>query len=242
MQNLMRKCGYLTILALLCCAPVAFSQQVTMTLQSVPSSQPNLGGVYTGAYPFTISNGTTTISTTAVCDDFNDEITQGESWTANVVQFSSLTSSGTPFAGVLFGGSTFGGGSYSQLQAYDAVADLVGLLSNPPAGASVSDISYAIWDIFDPSASNGLPSADQTEAMALAGAALGQTYAPGAFSNFEILTPASWTSNSGLPDDGRPQEFILAPESPAPILLGADLLGLAALIFLYRRRMLRAES
>ncbi len=226
MRNIVRKYWILMVVALLGCAPVAFGQQVTMTLQPIPSGQPNLGGVYTGAYPFAI-NGSTTI-TTAVCDDFSDDIYVGESWKANVYSFSSLNASSPT---VLFGVN----GSASQLQDYEEAAWLVEQMYNPANAASISNISYAIWGIFEPSALSNDPSA-----QAWINSAATQTYSTGEFSNFEILTPISGTQPAG---DGRPQEFlVMTPESSAPILFAADLLGLATLIFLFRRRMVQVPS
>ncbi len=226
MRNLMGNYWNLLVVALLSCAPMAFGDQVTMTLQPIPGGQPNLGGAYTGAYPFSIDGSTT--FTTAVCDDFNDQVYVGESWKVNVYSFSSLNAS-TPT--VLFGVN----GSAGQLQDYDEAAWLVEQMYKPANAASTSNISYAIWGVFEPSALR-----NDSSAQAWINSAASQTYSTGEFSNFEILTPISGTQPFG---DGRPQEFLVkTPESSAPILFGADLMGLATLIFLFRRRIFRTQS
>ena len=126
-RNLMRKHWILTVAVLLCCAPMAFGDQITMTLQPMPSGQPSLGGVYTGAYPFSI-NGSTSI-TTAVSGDFNNEIYAGKSWHSNVYSFSTLNAN-API--VLLGQNA----SASQLQDNDGAARLVKQMYMPADAAT----------------------------------------------------------------------------------------------------------
>jgi hypothetical protein len=233
MKSLFRKYWYLTVVALLCCVPMAFGQTDTMTLEPMPGGQPSLGGVYTGAYPFSI-NGSSTI-TTAVCDDFADQIYVGESWTANVTQLSSLVGTGTANQTVYFGRT---GSALSQATLYDQVAYLVQQMYNPANSALTSDISYAIWNIFDPGAASGLSSGDQSEVASLIASA-GANYTGINTSSFQILSALPNSQNPST--DGRPQEFIVyTPESSAVILFGADMLGLLGLAILFRRRLLRS--
>jgi hypothetical protein len=235
MNSLFRKYWGLTVVALLCCAPVAFGQQ-TLTLTSGVYSNPSMDGVYTGAYPFTstVSGLPSTIS--AVCDDFNDEIYVGETWQVTVTALSSLSNS------VSSGGVLFGGGSdptyapLGQLQLYEEAAWLTNAMLTNPGTYSTSDYSFAIWELMSPSATayTALGSTEQGKVTALLNLAE-SSYASGGYGNYEILTPINGTQPSG---DGRPQEFLVkTPESSSAVLLGADILGVLALAFVFRRRL-----
>ena len=251
MRNLIRKYGHLSAVALLCFAAGAFAQ-VPVALQSSVTSNPSLAGVYVGAYPLTI-NGT---STRAVCDDFADHIYLNESWQANVYTFSQLNTTTNTLSdftvanlgttGVFFGGN----GSVSQLQLYEEAAWLTVQLLNPANAAYAGNLSYAIWDIFDSGAFTRLANrgvlndgSQGTAAWWLSQAQ--QSYGSGNYSNFAILTPINGTAwcGSGPCPSVPPQEFLVrTPESPAAVLLGADLLALVGFIVVFRRRMVRAAN
>jgi len=260
MKSLLRKYWYLTVVALLCCVPMAFGQ-TSMTLQSTVTSNPSEAGIYTGAYPFTLttSNGTSNIA--GVCDDFADEIYIGEQWTVNVNTFASIgnTSAGSPMWGLLTGTG------YTPTQLYLQAAWLVEQMNaNAGNSAVVSAISYAIWQVFDPPGSSDTsfqwltaydPSALGAAQSWLTQAEMASNYNSVNTSNFEILTatdtnPNNPTSNAGAgsvtscPSGGcgQPQEFIVeiqTPETSAVILFGADMLGLLGLAIVFRRRLLR---
>jgi len=247
MKNLWRKFWYLTAVAFLCCAAMAFGQ-TNMTLQSTVTSNPSLDGVYTGAYPFTLKVNGTPSNITAVCDDYYDEIYINESWNVNVTQLSSL---GTTFNNTVYFPKTNEppGASLTaanQAQLYDEVAYLVQEVYNPPAGYTVSQVSYAIWNIFDPGANQTAltNSGDWGKVQALVTAAqLPANYGTVNTSEFEILSWDGNTSTLSCPSGdtcGTPQEFIVyTPESSSTILFGADMLGLLGLAIVFRRRLLR---
>jgi len=238
MRNLKRKCLHFTVVALLCSASTVFAgQTVTMDLTSAGNNV--LGGVYVGPYYATIYDGTSTVSTQVICDDWMHDSVVPETWTANVTSLDPLGS------GVRWGGTTVGSATLTAQQEYDAVAWLVTQMLNPTAcknssGDCVGDISYAIWELTDPTDPKGTAFANLTAYGLTTDLANAQNWLnlavqndSGNFSGFQIFTPQS---------GGNPQEFITVPESSAPVLLGADLLGLAALIFLFRRRMVRTQS
>jgi len=236
MNTRVRKHWYWAVVMLLGAATMAFGQHDTMRVDPIPGSQPNLNGVYTGAYPFSI-NGSTAV-TPAVCDDYNDEIYVGESWTANVTQLSSL---GQTVNNTVY----FDNGPTStaalQQQAYDEAAYLVQEMSNPPAGTSVSDISFAIWNLFDPGADSGLSQSNLNAVNSLLASAQANWQSVNT-SNFEILSYDTGTTISCPSGDtcGRPQEFIVyTPEPSSVMLLGTGLLGLFGLMFASRRRLVR---
>jgi hypothetical protein len=134
-------------------------------------------------------------------------------------------------------------------KAYGEVAWLVGQMNNPANAASVSDINRAILEILDPASTgffnrltnNGLASdkisAKEDSPGWWLAQAQEQTYTEGQFSHRGSMRPFTGTQR-----EGDSPKVVSTPESPTPILLGADLLGLATLIFLFRRRMLRTQS
>lgn len=222
--------------------PTAFadSPQVTLTLLAPPSSaipplgnNSSAGNVYLSPYFFSVNNGTTTTIQALICDDFNDEITAGEQWTANV-----LTGSAIPPAVGLTGSTT----------QYEEIGYLANLLFQllPPTGTSITDttdqaaLSFAIWDILDPTDVDPVVASD-----------LGAAYAN--YQHYQTLeTDANISNLSGLTiyqpvqtsEPGRPQQFIgfSMPEAPSPVILGFNLLVLLAAGLLVSRRVIRNSA
>lgn len=104
-----------------------------------------------GIYTATINGNS---SPGIICDDFNDEVTSGETWKATAIQASTLASN-TALGETLFGGSI-------QIQGYAEVAMLVStMFSNASSlggvnGILPADISAAIWYITTPGGITGL--------------------------------------------------------------------------------------
>jgi hypothetical protein len=124
-------------------------------------------------------------------------------------------------------------------------------MNNPANAASVSNINCAIWGILDPASTgsfnwltNNELATDTSSAKVDSpgwwlAQAQDQTYPAGQVSNSWTPRPITITHHPRQHGGGPP--VITTPESPAPILLGADLLGLAGLIFFFRRRMLQTQ-
>jgi hypothetical protein len=108
---------------------------------------------------------------------------------------------------------------------YEEAAFLVEQLGSNPLAAN--DISFAIWSIFSP----GVP-ATGNSAWWL-NYASSQTYTPGEFANFIILTPQD---NS----QGSAQEYLVNTPEPATFLLLGS--GLFALVGLRRRKNCQIEA
>jgi len=129
--------------------------------------------------------------------------------------------------------------------AYREIAWLVGQMNNPANAASVSDINHAILEILDPAptgafhrlTNNGMDSAPKDSPEWWLAQTQDQTFTAGQFSPVGTLTPLTGTQH-----EGDNLQVVTTPESPAPVLFGADMLGLAALIFLFRRRMFRTQG
>jgi hypothetical protein len=220
----------------------AFGQQpVTVNLNNV-NGDPivTVGGetVYAGVY-----GGTSNLpgaNSGIICDDFNDNVTVGQSWTATAYQVSTLGTTTNPITGVLFGSSTPG---YTNvgIAGYAAIAYLVelsfGSASNPTLQGEISE---AIWSITDPGLSGTGPG---TAAYNLAQQA--ETYATSTgdslsqYTNLVIYTP------SPLGQTNQPQEmWSTVPEGGAAfmflLLAGACCFG--AMFFKYRSQLVNHET
>lgn len=121
--------------------------------------------------------------------------------------------------------------AFSIQQRCDAAAWLAEQLLDANDAATANDISYAIWQIFDFTAINGLGSGDQQQVMEYMETALDQNYnvvpPPGVY----IYTPSPPGSQgvSGL----RPE--IPVPEASTLTHAAFDLVGLAAILIVVRR-------
>ena len=198
----------LAVVAFILSAPVANADGVQVTLTGVSGGSAN--GVDTSPYYGTVGTQT---GVPIVCDDYWHEVYIGESWMANVNTFSTLSQA-------RFQGAT----AAATLLMYEEAAFLVEQLGSNPLAAN--DISFAIWSIF----SSGVPATVNSAAWLTL--AQDQTYTPGEFSSFEILTP---TDSS----PGSAQEYIVnTPEPASMLLLGSGLLALGS----WRRRTSRLSQ
>ncbi len=200
------------IVLLLAAATIASADGVSLTLSN--GGNDVMGGVYVGPYNFTTSNGQ---SLQLVCDDFYNDVSVGESWTATTTTLSNLSN-------VMFSGST---------TQYQEAAYLVGVMyANIGNAQKVGEIQWAIWAIFDPAivqkgwvdpygtlTSADLAGIESYYADALACGNSGTCSYP----NITIYTPP-------LTGSGQPQEYIGVPEPSSLALLVAGMLALMLLV------------
>jgi hypothetical protein len=253
-KSTLKKYGPLTVVAVMAFASASFAQ-TSITLTGVGDgsivSTPSLG-VYVDPYTATV-NGVA--NTSVICDDWSNDSYVGESWTATVINTPSVqTGSAT-----MFGANS--SLSLSQSQLYNALAWLgTQLLSNPTNYANQVAASFAIWELTYNAAGSGLASPDPTSFLADSNAASEQSTvttlindAIAAVNNgyvgtgWEILTPVDSTvscAGSGCPSPnnaaslGVPQEFLVyAPESSSVLMFGAEMIGLLAMAFMFRKRL-----
>jgi len=249
-NSLFRKQGFLLIAALFVCASASFAQTTSMYLSGTGDNATvwNGGsGVYVDPYTATVG-GVSGVS--VICDDWSNNSYVGESWTANVTTLASLNA-GTNTNAPMFGTSP------SNVTLYNEIAWLgTQLLANPTNYANQVAASFALWELTyaynnpqespDPTSflagSNAAsyqacaaPCTSVNSLLANAAAAVSGGYTG---SGWEILTPIAGTVQNPS-DQGLPQEFLVyTPESSSLILFGADTLGLLALAFVFRRRLL----
>ena len=180
----------------------------------------SLDGIYVSPY-HAIING---VPTYVICDDFEDEVQVFESWTA---------SSGT------VGSSTVGLFGPENSAGYAKVASLSEqLIWNLPTLTSYQQdlLSYSIWAVFDPTGVQGWLDGHPGGGLTWSevSAEVASTPTTGNFSNVTVYTP-----QGGQTCCGRPQEFITVstPEAPGIANIAADLLGLGALLLVFRRKL-----
>jgi hypothetical protein len=199
----------IAFVAFVCFAPLAFGQN-SVNLTLIDGGSYTMGGIYVGPYDAVQNNQPAQI----ICDDFQHEVSPGQSWSATVTSFSSLTNSttGLVWSGDTAGGSMLGGTVYSLLQGYDAMAylDSEMSLSSNKNSTQMGYLAYAVWAVFDSGAVyNWLKSQGDLSIWAtvqsLAEGALKGTYTAGQFAGWEILTPIC--PGQGC-SNGPPQEFL----------------------------------
>ena len=195
----------LVVAALSLCATSALASSVTMQLTSVGGN--NAGGVYTYPYYFSI-NGKAPVA--LICDSYDNEVTIGETWKANVTS-------------LLSGAGLFG----NQLLDYKAAGLIFKSILSGTLSANVGN--FAIWGLFSTNAQNSAyfqsSGAAGVEAAYLA---LAATAPNSAYNGLVLYTPIAVTQSWG----GMPQEYIGYSPVPEPgtiTLFGTGLLSLAGM-------------
>ncbi len=183
----------LTTVLLLTSLPVAADR---IDVQFVGVGGQNQNGFYTYPYYLRLNNGS---STSAICDDFYDNISVGDMWQAHMTELSSGDVSKTMFG---------------NLQLYQEAAYLLEHInSNNPD--QWGNINWAIWKIFDPNIDPGAGNEDGVNYWLTQAQTADLSKVD--FSGIEILTP----NQPGY------QEFLIdTPEPSTMVLMGSSLIGL----------------
>jgi hypothetical protein len=253
MRYEMQKRWFWGAIIFMCCATGAFAETDSFTLTGVTQSGNNMGGVYTSPYVATINNTQSGVS--VICDDFADDVEVGESWTVLSTNLSGLSQSTSANSADTFLKWDTSSTAAAQVQDYMTVAILSAqLLSIDSSTTEAADLSFAIWDVFTPSASTGLAdSATITGYLQAAEklAAINLSHSSSIAQALSLDNISNVTIYTATPDDGGavttcpsapcggPQEFIRISmaEPPSPALLGLDLLAVAGLVLFVRRRL-----
>lgn len=236
------------ILLLASLAPGAQAVQDQLQLVNAGAYYP-MGGVYTSPYGVSINGAAAVL---LICDDFTTDVTVGQIWTASVTSFADLQAGTNPA-----GTPTFNPGSpapLSVIQNYATAAVLSAELMSLPSFASetAGEYSYALWSIFDTSLLNSTTNAYGTLSGAELKAAqkdLSDAQAMVAGATTGNVVDLSKISIGGLSINGltiytpdplfSSQEFLQVsmPEPSSHAVLAVDLLAIAGLIVVLRRRM-----
>jgi len=271
MNSLFRRYSLLATAAVLVFASATFAQTTQLTLTgvgdgAVVNSSTYGFGVYVDPYTATVGG---VAGTAVICDDWSDNTYFNESWTANVISLASLNA-GTNTSAPMFGANPGTApnptvNAVSQVQLYDELAWLgTQLLGNPNNYANQVATSFALWELTynaagskmeKPSPYDFLTNSNTPGSQASVQNLLNQAYLAVTTQNFtgdgqwSILTPITGnpsdpiTCNGGSCPSTPPQEFLVhTPESSAVILFSADMIGLLALAFVFRRRLLSPLS
>jgi hypothetical protein len=212
-------------LVLLACTLNANANTVQLTLVNVGPGY-NDGSDY--VYPYNFSIDGSSVLTSLLCDDYNDNIYFGETWKANVYSFSDILAGDgqmQPSGGLVAAGQ--------QIAAYKDAGWLYQQLLLNPTETNALNINHAIWALFTatPFSSNSSVQSWFSSATQ-ATSTLTDAQAVAQFSNVVFYTPVV---GSQVPvSDGRPQEFIgtttPVAEPSSVMLVGIGLFGLGLLL------------
>ncbi|MFZ0549462.1 MAG: PEP-CTERM sorting domain-containing protein [Steroidobacteraceae bacterium] len=225
-----------------CLAPLAAQANPIVSMELTALNTASLNGVYTEPYnaqigPAGLTNASQFNSTNSepaaiYCDDFYDDVSQGQVWQATVTNMSALSASSLNTT-VMFKGMTPAAQAADYMAAAWLVEQIAAQNQNLPAGQlTAGQDSYALWYVFDSSALTGLSSTDYNAAVTdyddAVAAVSGDT--PGEFSNVNIYTPLDAT-----PGSASSQEYF-SVNVPEPGTLALMAMGLAGLAWTARRR------
>jgi hypothetical protein len=221
LKSLIRWCCGVSAVVMLCFVSGAFAGSVSV---DVTADNPDQFDNYSvGAYTATVNAAP---NTQVICDDFSDTTKPNTTYTDTVNTFADL-------GNTLWGAYYMKKGASMQVitQMYEEAAWLTLQLMNPSdSKATVANIQFAIWALFNGSALAKDPAA--LGWLILAGE---QSWHANEFSSFVILTP---TCSSG-PGTCKGQEFFeVVPEGGSALmyLLLAAASCAAALFYRSRRQ------
>jgi hypothetical protein len=167
------------------------------------------------------------VNETVYCDDFANDVSIGQKYTANVTNMGSGNLSETRYGGLTYTLQTqHGSATYSGLQVYEMVAYLTTEYgSNQTTNGQIQD---TIWNLFNPNSGNQNVSPPKLSS---------NYWLYAAESNYSSINPSNFniiTNTGGQALTGGIQELIFAPEPASMLMIGFGLVAVS----LYGRRKL----
>jgi hypothetical protein len=201
-------------------------------MQLVGAGNNIMGGVYVNPYDGLVNGAQVKL----ICDAFSMHSYIGETWTADVTDFSDLSQTQNT--------KRLGLSAADQLLYYNQAAWLATQLLSTTNKTTAGHISFALWAVFDTAAMthlNAYSPGNVGGAQQWLDQARAQTFSPGQFSNVLVYTPNlnyPVRCGAGNCPSSPPQEFLVVtvPEPSAVVTLFAEVGGVGLLLVVLRRR------
>lgn len=202
----------LSLVVVLALSTVGFANSMPVNMTFLGPGSNSSGGYYTYPYYFSINGGQ---PTAMMCDSFNNHITAGESWSANVTN-------------LLAGKGMFG----HDFLDYKAAGLIFLGVSNGSIDASLGN--WAVWNLF----TKGITTNPSVLALDKQYLFLAKHSGGGALKGLVLYTAVGSSPGNGPQEFiGRRQGGMSTPEPGSLALLSTGLLGLAGLM---RRKIVRS--
>ena len=210
------------LLVVLVVVPFAHADGGTVTMVFTGVNGANNGTYYVSPYYGTMNGNGVVL----FCDDINNEVSVGQTWTANVTNLGTALGTANGFANTRYGGVSTSAVYSNPSFAYEEAAWLTTQFASNP-GDLVS-LQYALWDIMNPGSEPTTYGDVQMWLNRAANFSSDPNFHPSDFSIVTNVGPVTLT--------GQVQEFIVRTPEPGTLaLMACGLFALVLVTFLRQR-------